>query len=321
MASWYTPLRRDRPVVLGPARSQHLTRNLVNRGIERPTRKQIPRRIRSCVAGHDRYPRRAGAVRRDHPLQVAGPHAERARRRRFSATRWGGSVSGMAAANSGANLHHGLHFVNTKNFCHPASPGGSRCCAGGVTAMSDETRRVLEVFRRRGHQPEAAIDGKQPFALIMELDAELAGGRERCSAWSTDCALAACRDRRARRCLRRRAEPAGPAAADRVAHSSTTETLCRLGPADALSASPSTVSSRARWWATKTRIGGGKDPDLDKIRALAPRPVIANDRRRHPAAKQYRRALRGGGILCGLRSLSRGGGSRRIMRSAPAGRG
>jgi hypothetical protein len=40
--------------------------------------------------------------------------------------------------------------------------------------MSDETRRVLEVFVGAATSLEAAIDDKKPFALIMELDAELA---------------------------------------------------------------------------------------------------------------------------------------------------
>ena len=40
--------------------------------------------------------------------------------------------------------------------------------------MSDETRRVLDVFVVAATSLEAAIDGKKPFAEIMELDAELA---------------------------------------------------------------------------------------------------------------------------------------------------
>ena len=40
--------------------------------------------------------------------------------------------------------------------------------------MSDETRRVLEVFVGAATSLEAAIDGRKPFAEIMELDAELA---------------------------------------------------------------------------------------------------------------------------------------------------
>ena len=57
---------------------------------------------------------------------------------------------------------------------------------------------------------------------------------------------------------------------------STTETLCRLGLADALVGITVYCVEPRDVVATKTRIGGEKDPDLDKIRALAPDLVIAN---------------------------------------------
>ena len=57
---------------------------------------------------------------------------------------------------------------------------------------------------------------------------------------------------------------------------STTETLCRLGLADALVGITVYCVEPREVVATKTRIGGEKDPDLDKIRALAPDLVIAN---------------------------------------------
>jgi len=40
--------------------------------------------------------------------------------------------------------------------------------------MSDETRRVLDVFVVAATVLEAAIDARKPFAEVMELDAELA---------------------------------------------------------------------------------------------------------------------------------------------------
>lgn len=57
---------------------------------------------------------------------------------------------------------------------------------------------------------------------------------------------------------------------------STTETLCVLGLADALVGVTAYCREPAEVTRTKTRIGGEKDPDLQKIRALAPDLVIAN---------------------------------------------
>ena len=57
---------------------------------------------------------------------------------------------------------------------------------------------------------------------------------------------------------------------------STTETLCALGLADALVGITAYCREPAAVTRTKTRIGGEKDPDLDKIRALAPDLVVAN---------------------------------------------
>lgn len=57
---------------------------------------------------------------------------------------------------------------------------------------------------------------------------------------------------------------------------STTETLCALGLADALvGVTAYCVEPRALLRDT-TRIGGTKDPDLEKIRSLAPDLVVAN---------------------------------------------
>lgn len=57
---------------------------------------------------------------------------------------------------------------------------------------------------------------------------------------------------------------------------STTETLCALGLADALVGITVYCREPAAVTRTKTRIGGEKDPDLAKIRALTPDLVIAN---------------------------------------------
>jgi len=57
---------------------------------------------------------------------------------------------------------------------------------------------------------------------------------------------------------------------------STTEALCALGLADALVGVTAYCREPAAVTRTKTRIGGEKDPDLDKIRALTPDLVIAN---------------------------------------------
>ncbi len=57
---------------------------------------------------------------------------------------------------------------------------------------------------------------------------------------------------------------------------STTELLCRLGLADALVGITVYCREPADLLRDKTRIGGEKDPDLERIRALAPDLVIAN---------------------------------------------
>ncbi|HYE91646.1 MAG TPA: cobalamin-binding protein [Terriglobales bacterium] len=57
---------------------------------------------------------------------------------------------------------------------------------------------------------------------------------------------------------------------------STTEILCEFGLADALVGVTAYCREPAAITRTKTRVGGEKDPDLDRIRALAPDLVIAN---------------------------------------------
>jgi len=62
---------------------------------------------------------------------------------------------------------------------------------------------------------------------------------------------------------------------------STTETLCALGLADALVGITVYCREPAVLLRDKTRIGGEKDPDLAKIRALDPDLVIANVEENH----------------------------------------
>ena len=57
---------------------------------------------------------------------------------------------------------------------------------------------------------------------------------------------------------------------------STTELLCHLGLADALVGITAYCREPADLLRGKTRIGGEKNPDLERIRALAPDLVIAN---------------------------------------------
>jgi ABC-type Fe3+-hydroxamate transport system substrate-binding protein len=57
---------------------------------------------------------------------------------------------------------------------------------------------------------------------------------------------------------------------------STTETLCALGLADALVGITVYCREPRHVVATKTKIGGEKDPDLERIRSLAPDLVVAN---------------------------------------------
>jgi ABC-type Fe3+-hydroxamate transport system substrate-binding protein len=57
---------------------------------------------------------------------------------------------------------------------------------------------------------------------------------------------------------------------------STTETLCALGLADALVGVTAYCREPAAVTRAKTRVGGEKDPDLDRIRGLAPDLVVAN---------------------------------------------
>jgi ABC-type Fe3+-hydroxamate transport system substrate-binding protein len=74
---------------------------------------------------------------------------------------------------------------------------------------------------------------------------------------------------------------------------STTELLCRLGLADALVGITVYCREPADLLRGKTRVGGEKDPDLERIRALAPDLVIANVEEN---VREHVDTLRGWGI-------------------------
>lgn len=74
---------------------------------------------------------------------------------------------------------------------------------------------------------------------------------------------------------------------------SLTEMLCRLGLADAVVGITVYCREPAALLAGKTRIGGEKDPDLEKIRTLAPDLVLANVEENHA---EHVAALRAAGI-------------------------
>jgi len=74
---------------------------------------------------------------------------------------------------------------------------------------------------------------------------------------------------------------------------STTETLCDLGLADALVGVTAYCVEPRDVVRRKTRVGGEKNPDLAKIRALAPDLVVANIEEN---AREHIEALRAWGI-------------------------
>lgn len=74
---------------------------------------------------------------------------------------------------------------------------------------------------------------------------------------------------------------------------STTETLCRLGLAEALVGITAYCREPAAELRGKTRVGGEKDPDLERIRELQPDLVVANVEEN---VRDHIEALRGWGI-------------------------
>jgi hypothetical protein len=99
----------------------YLRRNLLNRGVERPTRKQVLEEfarvwpdftatigVQEPWAGTIRFKWLVRLGPEDMTPFLDGPE-------RWIADRFGGGKFKM-------NLHHGLHFVNTKNFKPEGAP-------------------------------------------------------------------------------------------------------------------------------------------------------------------------------------------------------
>ena len=99
----------------------YLTRNLLNRGVARPTRKQILEEfgrvwpditatigVQEPFAGTIRFKWLVRLASADMAPFLDGPVE-------WIAARYGGGKFKM-------NLHHGLHFVNTKNFKPAGDP-------------------------------------------------------------------------------------------------------------------------------------------------------------------------------------------------------
>jgi hypothetical protein len=99
----------------------YLRRNLLNRGVERPTRRQVLEEFARVWPGFTAtigvQEPCAGTIRFKWlariPSQELAPFLEDPVG--FLAVRFGGGKFKM-------NLHHGLHFVNTKNFKPEGAP-------------------------------------------------------------------------------------------------------------------------------------------------------------------------------------------------------
>ena len=99
----------------------YLTRNLVNHGVARPTRKQVLEEfarvwpsITATIGVQEPF---AGTIRFKWLIRLSSaempPFLDAPED--WIAARFGGGKFKM-------NLHHGLHFVNTKNFKPPGTP-------------------------------------------------------------------------------------------------------------------------------------------------------------------------------------------------------
>ncbi|HET7339830.1 MAG TPA: hypothetical protein VFL90_00085 [Methylomirabilota bacterium] len=99
----------------------YLTRNLLNRGVPRPTRKQVLEEfarvwpeltltigVQEPFAGTIRFKWLARQPAADMTEFLDDPEG-------WIAARWGGGKFKV-------NVHHGLHFVNTKNFKPAGEP-------------------------------------------------------------------------------------------------------------------------------------------------------------------------------------------------------
>ena len=141
---------------------------------------------------------------------------------------------------------------------------------------SDETQRVLNLFGVAVTNPEDAIDRRAPVDEITWWDQEVADRTREMIRIPRSSPAVASSDASARRCLGRRGRPGAAAEAHRLADPDTTEILCLLGLGDALVGITVYCVEPRDVVRGKTRIGGEKDPDLAKIRALEPDLVVAN---------------------------------------------
>jgi len=179
----------------------YLRRNLTNRGVERPTRKHVLEEfgrvwpdLTATLGVQEPY---AGTIRFKWLVRLPSADAEPFLDdpEGWIAARYGGGKFKL-------NLHHGMHFVNTKNFKPRASRAGPKFprwiwtrdrgrsadfwttrgwgpAVRGEPLMeaempSEETRRVLKLFGVAVTNLEDAIDRKAPVAEIMKWDAEVA---------------------------------------------------------------------------------------------------------------------------------------------------
>ena len=99
----------------------YLRRNLLNRGVERPTRKQVLEEfarvwpeVTATLGVQEPY---AGTIRFKWLIRLPSAEAEPLLDdpEGWIAARYGGGKFKL-------NLHHGMHFVNTKNFKPAGEP-------------------------------------------------------------------------------------------------------------------------------------------------------------------------------------------------------
>ena len=201
------------------------------------------------------------------------------------------------------NLHHGLHFVNTKNFKPAGEPRWAARAGAGLDVRSrDAERRDAAGCSTASWAAvaglEAAIDGRKPFDEIMELDAEVADRHPRDARPGRSPAQPPDGVSRADRRLRRRAEPCrGRRAGSSRSFPRSPRRSAALGLADALVGVTVYCVEPRDVVRGKTRIGGEKDPDLDAIRALAAGP--GHRQHRGERARARRHAARAGASRCG----------------------
>src|SRR6266850_378946 len=180
---WYTARRSDCRVVLGPHRavSQAEPDQSWSRTTEPPGNS---RRVRARVARLHRDHRRARALGRDDPLQMAGTlglgrdgHVSRRSdgldRRPLRRRQVQDEPAPRPALREHAELQaRGRAAVER---LAGARRGRVRAPSGGDRSMpSDETRRVLKLFGVAVTSLEEAIDTRAPFEEVMKWDGEVA---------------------------------------------------------------------------------------------------------------------------------------------------